>query len=814
MQNPLNLSVSVKEGFSQCLEITEKAEKEILALIDKKTNYFLLAVGGLGRREQGVYSDLDLLFIIKDKDEEKEALELVKKFWDKDFKLGYSIRTIDNIFKHAREDIAFFTTLLKTRLICGNQEEYQKFKEQKKRFLMKNRGIFFNCFYPEIQKLSFFAKGKSLLLNQPNLKNSYGGLRGFQIFRWFLILYPEYRFLLKKSSYLKAKQSYFFLWSVRNRASLSNSRSIDQLGLEALEKLLESMGCKNSDTAEKLLKKVFHASSHIYDLLLELKEELDKKLPLHKRLNLFFRRKKEHSSLTIIDKKVYVQENTAVAYLEAILYAVRSDFELANSTLIQARKFFSQRRRLTPEELKVFSEFFYLESKLYIGFYTLHLVHFFSSFIPFYSKMIFRPQLDFYHSFTLDEHCILTLKHLASFYENPGSVYYKVLRELRGSELQTLIYALLLHDIGKIYQGNHIKNNIKMIDGIAAKLPIKQSQRETVSFLVIEHLLIFNTSQRKDINRSKVILSFCEEVRNIKNLTLLFLLTACDMRAVNDSAAPAFIEGSIISLYAKASIVLSDGNITVLEEEKQEMIENLKKEIGANQELLELFPEEYLVESENADVEEDLKIFLQKAPGVFLSREKDMIKIKYYGQDKEGILSRVVAGITLSQLNIAEARVYTLKNNWILDYFYCETIPRKRDLSDLDQKEIQREILRQVNSDSLVYIRRSFSNRLYYWTEKSTLKTVKTTAVFEKLEDGLVYLLVTSRDFPGILYFIADFLRQSGFSIIKSRINTIGIRIYDAFYLNSPQGFLDFSIYEKRLVQWIENNRKELLSIR
>ncbi|HCL56917.1 MAG TPA: hypothetical protein DHW82_07910 [Spirochaetia bacterium] len=776
------------DGKKQAQTLSLETEKLILSMIPEKANYTLIAVGGLGRNEQGIHSDLDLLFLIEDWKYEKEPMEVLRKFWDLDLKLGYSIRTIENVFQHAREDITFFTTIIFTRLLYGNSEFYEKFLEAKKAFFFKNRSFLFTSIYPELKKLSYIEKDRTILFNQPQLKNGFAGLRGFQTVKWFLEIYPEYRELEQTDSYQKAAQSYYFLWAVRDLASFLTERSISQLQIEILEKLVVYFGFKKLFEAEEFLMKIFHSFSHIYDLLLLLKEKMEKDLPMKKNLFSFFKRKKEDTQITVVNNKVFLKEESVENYLQAVLYAVRTDFELSESLIKKAQLFFSEPISLNPAEKEIFKDFFQLESKLYPAFYYLHIMNFLSAYFPEYKKMIYRPQLDFYHSFSLGQHSIITLKQISSLYQKEHPFFSKILRELSFEEKETLIYALLLHDIGKIMEGNHIHNNQAIIDSILSPLPLSLSQKKDIAFLVIQHLVMANTCQRKDINRIKTILGFASEVHSPKLLKLLLILTIADIQAVSDNKLSSFMESSLFSLYLKTNVILSGKQEEqgLFEEERRQIEDAVSKDFPDKKEkIMALFPEEYFIEIDNQEIKKDIQIIETYDSYIDIQKEQDILKFKYYGKDEKGLLSKIVAGFTLNHLNILDSKVYTLSNGMVLDYFYCNPLLENlKDPGEEEKKNLRKQILTSVSENKSHNIQ-LFANKLYYWAKKANLVEIETLIELRKIEENLYYLFITARDFPGILYFITDFLKENSFYIIKAKINTVGLRIYDAFYIRS-----------------------------
>ena len=86
-------------------------------------NAILLAVGGYGRTELHLQSDIDLMILLKD-NHDSQTGEKLKVFltylWDTGLDIGHSVRTVKEAVAEARKDITVITSLLESRVICGN----------------------------------------------------------------------------------------------------------------------------------------------------------------------------------------------------------------------------------------------------------------------------------------------------------------------------------------------------------------------------------------------------------------------------------------------------------------------------------------------------------------------------------------------------------------------------------------------------------------------------------------------------------------------------------------------------------------------
>ena len=87
--------------------------------------FAVMAVGGYGRGELAPFSDIDLLFLMpqKQKKSEVECGEFILYIlWDLGLSVGHASRTVNENIRAASEDVTICTSLLEMRPITGNEE--------------------------------------------------------------------------------------------------------------------------------------------------------------------------------------------------------------------------------------------------------------------------------------------------------------------------------------------------------------------------------------------------------------------------------------------------------------------------------------------------------------------------------------------------------------------------------------------------------------------------------------------------------------------------------------------------------------------
>ena len=87
-----------------------------------KNPYAIIALGGYGREEQCVHSDVDLLFAFKKRvprEAENLIQEIIYPLWDVGLDVGYATRSLKESYTLAGKDFEVFTSMLDARFVCG-----------------------------------------------------------------------------------------------------------------------------------------------------------------------------------------------------------------------------------------------------------------------------------------------------------------------------------------------------------------------------------------------------------------------------------------------------------------------------------------------------------------------------------------------------------------------------------------------------------------------------------------------------------------------------------------------------------------------
>ena len=184
-----------------------------------------------------------------------------------------------------------------------------------------------------------------------------------------------------------------------------------------------------------------------------------------------------------------------------------------------------------------------------------------SRLVPDWHRIVGLMQFDTYHVFTVDEHTIEAIGVLAALERGALNEVTPVASELIG-QLQSrraLYVAVLLHDIAKGRGGDHSELGAELAQTICPMLGMTPEETETVSWLVLHHLMISQTAFKRDIEDPKTILDIAEVVQSPERLRLLLVLTVADMRAVGPKVWNGWKATLLRELYWRVAEVLAGG---------------------------------------------------------------------------------------------------------------------------------------------------------------------------------------------------------------------------------------------------------------
>ena len=258
------------------------------------------------------------------------------------------------------------------------------------------------------------------------------------------------------------------------------------------------------------------------------------------------------------------------------------------------------------------------------------------------------------------------------------------------------------------------------------------------------HLLLPDVATRRDLDDDGTIASVAESVGTPQLLELLGALTEADSIATGPSAWNASKAELVRTLVDRVSTVLS----------------------GAA-------PSEVVGGSFPGPAERELM------EGGSFELRIDGAQITVVQSDAPGAFSRVAGVLTLNGLDIVSAAAHT-ENGRALSQFTVDT-------EDFDRSRLESQMRRGVAGRLALAARVSERRHTYARTfKKTSASSAEPNVVIEnETSDAATVIEVNCQDEIGVLYRISRALSELGVGISTARIQTIGDRVVDAFYVTA-----------------------------
>jgi [protein-PII] uridylyltransferase len=423
----------------------------------------------------------------------------------------------------------------------------------------------------------------------------------------------------------------------------------------------------------------------------------------------------------------------------------------------------------------------------------MHELGFLSHFIPEFSEIEGKVHYDLYHVHPVDIHSILAVEELAKLRDGLYQKDYPLLTSLVSEveKPEILFLTTLLHDIGKGKEGDHSFIGAEIVNRIGERMGLSVEDKELIGFLVSHHLFMLETTFRRDLHDEQVILRFANEVKNLNQLKMLYLLTFADIKAVGPEAWTSWKNTLLMELFLKTSHFFEREAITGPFLKGDEMIKTLEKSLSPEifSEYAEHLPDRYLscyTSEEIAHHIEMARSIAKELPTIEWVIESEIqAKVTICTKDRYGLFSKITGSMFLNRLNILEAQIHTWENSIALDTFWVEDITKdiERRLQQL-RKDL-REILSGNDSLKDLLSKRKESNGI---KQKIIPRVPGEVKINNQESDFYTIVEITGEDQLGILYEITQALTDFGCDIHFARISTLGNRIVDVFYVQDEWG--------------------------
>lgn len=851
--------IEISKGRTYLIDLvvrraSELAAIQVLPADPNLTTCSVVALGGYGRRDLAPFSDIDILFLHAGK-RSSPATVFVERvlylLWDIGLTVGHSVRSIAECVSMACGDLHSRTALSEARAVAGSAYLFRRAMKELASRVYENKkevAAFIEAMRAELE--TRYAKfGGSVGIQEPNLKESAGGLRDLHTVLWvgqaklgcanLDALRGEDH--ISGQEYSSAWRACEFIMRVRNEAHFLTGRKTDLLTLDLQPSIAAGLGYKGSrgllnselfmrdyyqrardlhQFSRNFLKRVIGQSPSELSRLSRSKEAVagfeyrqgNLFLTIRKRAKSTAPSEGQSAAFEIRNGELYYGKDPddvpsdPLRMMEAFSIAQREGVGLsddlsraASGVLHMTGQGFRGSRRAAELFLSMLSR----KGRVGLALRMMHDCGFLGRFLPEFGRITFLVQHDFYHRYTIDEHMLKGIEALDELAVPLTPMQSRLARVMEEVGNPAMLYlSVLLHDIGKGGAG-HVERGVRIADRICARLGVPNAFTDAVVFLIRNHLLMSHLAQRRDLTEDRLVQEFAAKVGTPERLDMLLLLTYADMSGVGPGVWNDWKASLLWELFTRARGILgkeelADSDTGDTDALKEKVILELlpqwrRSEVERH---LAMLPDRYVRSSDPGQIARHFQLVQSLGDSSLAAdwrtlEDLQCTELTICSRDSAGLFARIAGALTARGVNILSADLYTREDGIVIDVFKVSLVKTGHPVRPEQWSKIEHDLVASVEG------RYDVAAAVDKWRAKNVGRPLKPGAhprgalavhFDQDSSDGSTVLEVRKRDEPGLAYMIASRLTSLGLSINFARIATEKGRALDIFYVTDASG--------------------------
>ena len=692
----------------------------------------LVAVGGYGRAELSLQSDIDVLLVHTGRSDIGALADRIwYPIWDEGLKLGHAVRTPREALALAADDLDTATSLLQVRHLAGDPDltddlarrSLEQWQKRSKRWLEDlSRRV----------RARHQTAGEVAFLLEPDLKEGRGGLRDVHALHWA----EAARSLLWDGDSGVLQAAYDALLEARVELHRRTGRPGDKLLLEEQDSVATAL---HDASADALMHRLSSAARTIAWRSDDAWQRIDASIsgPLGWRSR---RDKVIGHGLVLRDGEVHLTAEADPGadpslVLRAAAAAAAGDTRIHRSSLDRLAAA-TPIPEPWPAEVRTA-----LVDLLLAGHRAIPVVEALDQMglwvhvLPEWEAVRSKPQRNAYHRFTVDRHLMEACANSAGLVA-------------RTDRPDLLVLGALLHDIGKGYPGDHTEVGIELLATMGPRMGFDPPDVAVLQAMVRHHLLLPDVATRRDLDDPATLEAVAEAVGDLLTLGLLAALTEADSLATGPAAWGRWKADLVRDLVARVAHILGGGTAEEVRDD---------------------FPTAEHIE-------------LLRAGRLVLRGDGDRLTV--VASDRQGLFSRVTGVLALHGLAVLDAAVTSLDGMALevlrVESSFGPTIAWDKVVVDIE---------RVLEGRLALQARLAERAKVYGSRQKRTPVYEPPRVVVDNAasRDATV-VEVHAVDSVGVLYRITRALAELELNIVSAKVQTLGERVVDAFYVRDMSG--------------------------
>lgn len=706
----------------------------------------LVAVGGYGRRELSAGSDLDVLLLYRDGAASSSAIpamadRLWYPIWDAGVRLDHSVRTIVESRRTANSDLRAMLGLLDARTIAGDPEVTAALVSS---VLADWRALARTRLSELLESVRVRREraGECAHLLEPDLKESYGGLRDVTVLRAIAASW------VTDVPHATLAHHHDVLADARDGLHSVTARRGDRLVLEEQAPVAAALGLASDDDLLRQVSSAARAIAHASDIAWHRVGRV-----------LRSRVRRIGSDRTPLVEGVVMQDGEVVLAADArperdpvlVLRAAAAAAQVAAPLAPHAVERLAAESAPMPvpwprEARDALVSLLGAGRPCVTVWEALDQAGVITGLIPEWDVVRSAPQRNPVHTFTVDRHLVETAVAAAS-------------RTRRVARPDLLLVGGLLHDIGKARGGDHTLVGVDLVERIGPHLGFDADDTAVLVDLVRHHLLLPDTAVRRDLDDPATVATVAAAVRTPERLALLHALTESDAEATGPAAWSPWKAALVSELVARTESALAG----VVPTPAPTIARQVRERVGG--EGIEVV----------VDAGEPMSVITVAAP------------------DRVGLLGTLAGVLAIHRLDVRAADTETVAGRAVTVW---RVVPQYGDLPAVD---LLRDDVRRALEGTLAVAERLARRAA---TARPPRRVAPPWVEFMPEASSRASVLeVRAQDSPGLLHLLGRVLADQGVSIRAARVSTLGSEVVDAFYLVEADSELPLSADRQLLVR-------------
>jgi len=764
--------------------------KRLFADAPAATSSLIVALGGYGRRQLCLQSDVDVLLLFDGPigpAEEGRVRAILHPLWDLRFSVGHQIRQMDDFAELEIDNPEFLLALLDARAVAGDAAlldriaarvstpaAHARILDALKRLIGERHARFNDTFYQL----------------EPDIKDAPGALRDLWAARTIAAMTDPALLDRGPTDSPRLGDAEEFLLRLRSILHLEHKRNNNVLSHEIQERAAERMGYTGAprQQVERLMGDYFRHARAVSRSLRWVRQNA----PVPVAANLVQSR----------DGVRFVDADRARTHPERWLSLFQAALDAGTSVADESLTWIQQRvDRYRPEEFFPTSAeqtallmFLRPRAGLYERLSEMHDCGLLGQMFPEFQAIFCRVVRDFYHKYTVDEHTLLTirgLERLATRAVKGRERFSTLLNDLAHPEL--LVLSLLFHDVGKWRDEHHADESVRMAMEMMERVQMPEESRALVEFLIRHHTKMSLLAFRRDTEDPEIVRQLADLVGIEERLKMLCLLTLVDIEAVSPGTLTPWREELLWRLYVdtynRLTLEYADERIEHDESGLQALVAGRPDDVtdaeiarfaeGMPRRYLRLFP--YVEIYRHVRLSRDIRPDDVHAN---LERKDSLWELTVVTLDKPFLFSNICGALSSFSMDIARGHAMTNPNGLVLDVFQFTDQERFLELNATGKDQLLTILDAVISGATAVTERlRAREQSVLHRRRPGVTSTPPVIHADNQSSRRYTILDLVADNALGLLHRVSRVISQHGCDVDLVLISTEGQKAIDVFHI-------------------------------